>query len=343
MLEIAKALNSVPTPSAFFVLFLGNEIVAKMPDVGTRKLWAEAGLEKAEQADFRGDGSHPLLEMLKTLGNANQSILQMHRRFERLPRPADPFTALMLDSGQAFLDRESFRTKILNLFTPQGPVVLRVLGDRKSGKWYSYKFLMFLSLSGKQIVPISFQCSPTTSALALAQTLLKRMGTSDWQQSPLSAEDEAKEAPLRVGQSLADWFLNAALRSQKNWWFFLKFLDTSIAADTKEFVRQLSLHFANNPSARTSFRLLLLNFADELPPDLRRLQRTEEFRLDRPSWETHVQTYIAHLKSRTSAAKHSELDDAQQDILTEIRDAKDEDFLSILCKEVEDLTDELAN
>jgi hypothetical protein len=339
--EIAKALNGVPTPSAFFVPYLGNEVVAKMPEEGARDRWARAGLLKAEEADYRDDNTHPLLELLNALGRTHAGILQIALRLQGLPRPLDPLTAFVLDNGQAFLDRDSFRSKIAKLLSPRGPVVLRVVGGPKSGKWYSYKFLMFLSLSGKQIVPISFQCGPTTSVLTLAQSLLQRMGTSDWQQRPYSDESAAKEAPLRVGQSVADWFLNAALRSQQNWWFFIKFTDSSIPADTKEFIRQLAVLFATTPAARNSLRLVLLNFVDEFPPDLRRLQEREEIKLDRTAWETYIQGYILHLKSGVSAEKHTDLDGAQQDILMEIRAAKDEEFLATLCKEVENLTDEL--
>ena len=144
-----------------------------------------------------------------------------------------------------------------------------------------------------------------------------------------------------MGQITADWFLNATLRTGQNWWFFVKFLDVSMAADTREFIRQLALYFANNPKARTSLRLVLLNFADELPTDLRRLQKHEEFKLDRTAWETYVQGYIGYLKTTVSQERHTELDEAHQDILTEIRAAADEKFLCTLCQEVEDLTEGL--
>jgi hypothetical protein len=342
VLEIVRVLNGGSAPTAFFSLYLGGEVVGKMPAEGTNERWARAGLARLEESDYRKDNTHPLLDMLKALGRASLSISQMEQRLERLPRPPDPFTAFVLDQGQVFLDRDSFRTKIGNLLNPAGPVVLRVFGDAKSGKWYTHKFLMFLSMNRKPIEPISFQCGPTTRVLTLAQTLLQRMGRTEWQQWPYSEDFVAKEAPLRVGQSVADWFFNVVLLSGRNWWFFIKFTDSSIPADTKEFIRQLALLFATIPTARNSLRLVLLNFADELPPDLRRLQEREEFKLDRAAWETYIKGYVLHLKGGMSADKHPDLEGSHEDILKEIRGAKDEEFLATVCREVENLTDELG-
>lgn len=341
--QISTAMIATPTPAAFLALYLGSAAVGKIADQGNRDNWARVGLAKAEESDYQPDGTHPLLELLKALGRQNQRILKMYERLQNLPRPANPFTAIVLDNGQAFLDRESFRSTIEKLFAQDAPPILRVSGDRRSGKWYTFKFLMFLALSGKPFTPISFECGASTTALSLAQTLLQRMGTSDWQRPPFSETDGAKEMPLRVGQMLSDWFLNAALQSGQNWWFFVKFLDISIAADTGEFIRQLALQCAFNPGARKSFRLVLINFADDLPRDLRRLQEREEFKLDRMAWETYFQGYITHLKTTVDVQKQAELDDEQPDILNRIRAASDEEFLSTLCQEVEDLTDELAN
>lgn len=341
--EIMKSLNSVPTPSAFFVFYLGNETVARMPDPGTRDGWAQAGLGKAEETDFAVDGTHPLLNLLKALSRTNQAILTIQRRLEMVPRPSNPFTTFILDNGQLFLDRDTFRLKVQHLFQPEGPVVLRIAGDRKSGKWYSYKFLMFLSLSGKQIWPVSFQCGPSTTALGLAQTLLKVMGVQEWQQKPFSEGYELKETPLRVGQSVADWFLNLALRPPRQnwWWFFVKFLDPLIPADTKEFIRQLALLIANTYGARNSLRLVLVNFAEDLPPDLRRLQQREDFKLDRAAWEACFQGYIGQLKTQMGVERHSDLEDAQNDILAEVRTKSDDEFLATLCQEIEEFIDEI--
>lgn len=344
IVQISNAMIGTSSPAAFLALYLGSAVVAKIPDPGTRDNWARAGLVKAEEADYQLDGTHPLLELLRALGRQNQTILKMYERLQNLPRPANPFAAHVLDNGQAFLDRESFRSTIEKLFAQDARPILRVFGDRKSGKWYTFKFLIFLALSGKPFSPISFECGASTTALSLAQSLLQRMGTSDWQKPPFSEADAPKEMPLRVGQRISDWFLNAALQSGQTWWFFVKFLDISIAADTGEFIRQLALQCALNPGARRkSFRLVLVNFADELPRDLRRLQEREEFKLDRMVWETYLHGYITHLKTTVDVEKQAELDDAQPDILSRIRAATDEEFLSTLCHEVEDLTDELAN
>lgn len=341
--ELVKALVAARNEAAFFSTYLGIAVVASIEQPGTTQGWATSGLAKCEASDYRSDSTHPLLNLLKDLTVVNAAILAIHKRLDSIPRPANPFTAETLDNGQVFLDRGSFRSGVTKLMAPAGPVVLRVSGDPKSGKWYSYMFLRFLSLNGNAINPVRILCEPSLTGIAMAQTLLMRMGAerADWQTPPIRSEEEKTESPLRIGQVAADWFFNRVLGTGRNWWFFVKFTDNSIAADTREFIRQLAFNIANAPDPTRILRLILVNFVGDLPPDLRRLQIRDNFELDRQAWESHALAYIARLGSALPADRQAELSLTTQELVSTLRNASNQDFLSTLCDELEDLTEEI--
>jgi hypothetical protein len=301
--------------------------------------WAEVAVRFCQELDWDEQGRHPLVKLLAQVAPLNARIPQVIQMLESIPRPEDPFTARILDNGQAFLGRTALRQFARDMLKPAGPCVLRIFGKGKVGKSYSLKLLLYLQLQKKGLKPVQVEYSGRkTPALTVATTMVRRMGAD-----PGPGPNLGPETGRQAGQLLADWVLNLALRGTDNWWFVLDgFTDPELPDDSDEFIKQLAQQIAQGP-ARERMRVVLVDSDVQLSDDLRRLQRKDELKLDRDLWESVVRDYYAALALTLPPAKQPDLADAIDDTLDQIKAAKDSDYLRTLCIAVEEATLALAD
>jgi len=295
-----------------------------------------------ENQPWRGQGDHPLIDLLKTVSSLDQGIQVIVRRLQTIPLPPNPLHAEVLDGGIVFLGRPTLRQLVPALVQPDGSCVLRVNGGSKWGKSYTFRFLKFLNLQRQPLIPIHFESpGPATRAEEVADTLVQRMA-----RAPDNKPKILGETPLRVGQLLADWVLSIALRTAPtNWWFVLDGFDNeALPDDTKEFIRQLALQIANG-IGRSTVRLVLINYRAELPRDLRRLQEKEDVPNDKQVWINLVTDYYDRLAQKLPEARRPSAIQARDNALAELEsvpaDQLDEKFMETLSDVIEDDTDGL--
>jgi len=318
---------------------IGTDLAAQIPDAPSAQLRTEAAVAFCERQPWRGQGEHPLIDLINRVRSLEPSIPKIILRLKAIPLPPDPLQAEVLDNGTLFLGRDSLRTLVQNLWAPAGRCVLRINGGCKTGKSHSFRFLQFLMLQNKPIIPVRVEKpGPTIGAFEVAETLLKRMGCST--DNPPKV---LNETPLRAGQLLADWVLNLGLRTKpSNWWFVLdNFDDEALPDDTKEFVRQMGLQIANGVG-RSSMRLILINYKAPLPRELKRLQAEESLPYDRQQWLQLVRLYYDRLAAPFAPEKQQLARDARDQTILELQGLPDEKFLEGLSDAVEDDTDALT-
>ena len=330
---------TVAQAGAILQTAIGPDLAAQIPDAPSPQLRTEAVVTFCERQPWRRQGDHPLIDLINTVRALEPSIPVIIRRLRAVPLPPDPVQAEILDNGTLFLGRESLRALLPELCTPQGRCVLRINGEGKTGKSHSFRFLQFLMLQNRPIIPVKIEKpGPTIGALEVAETLVKRMGCA-----PDNPPKLMNETQLRSGQLLADWVLNLGLRSKtSNWWFVLdNFDDDALPDDTKEFVRQMALQIASG-LGRPTMRLILINYKSQLPRDLKRLQAEELLPNDRQEWLRLVRTYYDRLAAPFSLEKQQLAMEARDQTILELQGLPDEEFLQALGDAVEDDTDELT-
>lgn len=177
----------------------------------------------------------------------------------------DPFSALILPvSGEIFIDRTQTRKLLASLFKPDPakpePVAMRVVGEKKSGKSYTYSFILHLSaLPG--VTPVHLMLSRSSTAEDILRDLSVQIaGPRD---KPESVGD-----PVKRLKYWARWIVCHAVRYNPpcSWWFVLdqcNELDPS--SDAVELIAQLSVAIRELPATtRQRPRLVLLGYGDDL-------------------------------------------------------------------------------
>ena len=329
---------AVANAGASLQFAIGTDLAAQVPDASSTQLRTEAAVTFCERQPWRSQGEHPLIDLISLVRNLEPSIPKIILRLKAIPLPPDPLQAEVLDNGTLFLGRDALRVLVPNLWTPAGRCVLRINGGCKTGKSHSFRFLQFLMLQNKPIIPVRVEKpGPTIGAFEVAETLLMRMGCST--ENPPKV---ANETPLRAGQLLADWVLNLGLRSKApNWWFVLdNFDDDALPDDTKEFVRQMALQISNG-IGRSTMRLILINYKAKLPRELKRLEAEESLPYDRQQWLQLVRSYYERLAASFPPEKKQLAMDARDQAILELEGLPDEKFLEGLSDALEDDTDAL--
>jgi hypothetical protein len=330
---------TVANAGAVLLGAIGPDLAAQIPDALNPQLRTEAAVTFCERQPWRRQGDHPLIDLLNVVRALEPSIRVIIQRLRAVPLPPNPLQAEILDNGILFLGRDKLRTLLPGLWDPAGHCVLRINGETKTGKSYSFRFLQFLMLQNQPIIPVKMEKpGPTIGALEVAETLVMRMGCA-----PDNKPKLTNETALRAGQLLADWVLNLALRSEpSNWWFVLdNFDDEALPDDTKEFVRQMALQIANGRGRRT-MRLILINYKAKLPREVNRLQAEELLPNDPQEWLRLVRTYYDRLAAPFSPERQRLAMKARDLAISELQDLPFEKFLEALSDAVEDDTYELT-
>lgn len=313
-----------------------GEVALDLEEQFTPHAWAMASVDLLQKQEWTLAG-HPLLLLLEVIAPLHQDLSALVQRLSALPKPPNPLLAKRLETG-VFLDRETLRQHVESLLASDGPCVLRVQGQPKSGRSTCFQFLKHLHTRSKSLHPVRVQSQGfLTAACDLAQTLINRMG-----EDPSTIPPIAGETPLRAGQILADWVLNRALRSRSRWWFVLDdYSDPNLPEDTKEFIRQLALQIASG-IGRDRLRLVLINSEVPLPMELRRLQKVEKLEINRPLWQQYLTDYMEEWKQQLPPEKAGLVDTAKQVILEELATQPDHLYLETLWTAIEDTHDEFA-
>lgn len=334
---------AIGNPGASLQVAIGYALAAQITFGPNAQSTTENAVTFCENQPWRGQSDHPLIDLLKTVSAVDQGILVIIKRLQAIPLPPNPLQAEVLDGGIVFLGRPDLRQLVPALVQPAGGCVLRINGNSKWGKSYTFRFLKFLNLQRQPLIPIQLENpGPTTRAEDVADTLVQRMA-----RAPENKPKIAGETPLRIGQLLADWVLNIALRTPPtNWWFVLDGFDNeALPDDTKEFIRQLALQIANG-LGRSTIRLILINYRAELPRALRRLQEEEDVPYGKKVWIDLVADYYDRLALKLPEARRPSAVKARDQALAELEnvpaDQMDDKFMETLSDVIEDDTDELT-
>ena len=191
--------------------------------------------------------------------------LQRERElFSRL----DPFDARVLGSGEVFIDRVSTRRLLRGLTSPEPnkpvPLAMRVTGEPRLGKSYTYSFILHLSgFVSVQPVPVYLDESYT------AADILRDVSTKI---APVGAEPRSVDDPAKRLAHWADWIVARANDSTEDrafWFVFDQCNDLDPNSDAVELIAHLA-RTIKSPAVREPARtlrpkLILLGYDDQLP------------------------------------------------------------------------------
>lgn len=330
-------------PGALLQPVIGATLAAQIIYGPTAEATTTAVVRFCEDQDWRAPGDHPLIDLIKIVERIDPAIPPIIARLRAIPLPSNPLDSELLECGTIFLGRSLLRKALVpDLLKETGICILRVNGDSRWGKSYTFKFLKFLNQQRKPLTPVFLENpGPATRAEEIADTLVQRMAAL-----PVNKPNIAGETPLRAGQLLADWVLNIALRTPpSNWWFVLDDFDVpGLPEDSKEFIRQLALQIANGLGRKT-IRLILFNYYGDLHRDLRRLQAKDDVPNNVTSWLDLVKDYYDRMALRNPAKTPlivQRRDNAVLQLSTIPADRLNNEFMQILAERLEDDTDVLS-
>ena len=123
--------------------------------------------------------------------------------------------------GLPFIDRTSLRETLKEVACLAGRPILRIEGERGSGKTYSSELLEYVSQSGAWSfrvikVPVEEGSEIMMNALVLAQIIVGEMGFKNSVADSGLSDPTVHYIPL-----LQTWILQCARSSGKQWWLFL--------------------------------------------------------------------------------------------------------------------------
>ncbi|HJU96485.1 MAG TPA: hypothetical protein VJ644_00785 [Jiangellaceae bacterium] len=177
----------------------------------------------------------------------------------------DPFSACILPgSGEVFIDRVPLRASVRLLVDPPDgipePLVLRVSGERSTGKSYTFSLLQHLS-DRCGIQPAKVIVGKTSTAGDVLRDFAVRVAAPGARPDPV--DDPAKR--LRYW---ALWLVEQARRSSptRPWWFVIdQCNDLEPTSEVVELIAQLAIAIAEvtpHPAERRP-RLVLLGYGDD--------------------------------------------------------------------------------
>lgn len=177
----------------------------------------------------------------------------------------DPFRALILPrTGESFIDRTQTRTLLASLVRPDPtkpePVAMRVVGPKKSGKSYTFSFILHLS-EPRGITPVRVMLSRSSTA----EDILRELSV------PLVGPGEKPDPvtePMKRLRHWAQWIVSHVERHNPpgSWWFvFDQCNELDPNSDAVEFIAQLAIAIREMTGPRLKRpRLVLLGYCDQL-------------------------------------------------------------------------------
>jgi hypothetical protein len=145
---------AVANVGAILQVAIGPALAAQVPDAPSTQLRTEAVVMFCERQPWRSQGDHPLIDLINLVRDLEPSIPKIIMRLKSIPLPPNPLEAETLDGGILFLGRDTLRMLVPELWVPDGRCVLRINGGCKTGKSHSFRFLQYLMLQKKPIVPV---------------------------------------------------------------------------------------------------------------------------------------------------------------------------------------------
>ena len=173
---------------------------------------------------------------------------------------SDPFQEVLLDAGRPFVNRKTLRRQLLDLTSNFGSSVLRIDGEPKTGKTYSYYFISHIA-RGKGNVVNKFDMDGLPEPDSLAEAILDRIGAS--RPLPLIGAESAQ----KWAEKLASIVASAVSEKQTpRLLIFDEFKDAPLPAGTASLIIRLAKYA--DEELRGFLRVVLVRFGDRLSTEV---------------------------------------------------------------------------
>lgn len=195
---------------------------------------------------------------------------------------ADPWKACLVN-GLPLVDRQPVRDAVRNLDTQGGSRLLSISGPATSGKSHTLNLVSWRADEGKdglvlielsKLVDRSAAAQDPVSPRRLAEAICEQMGVD-----PALLLPEGGEQDSRWGYAFCNRLQayvlkqRAANPSPVRWWIAIDELNSvPISQQTSDLLKELATRIGK---VLTEFRLVLLGYADVLPPNIGAVQRAE--------------------------------------------------------------------
>jgi hypothetical protein len=217
-----------------------------------------------------------------------QSTLQELDRAAPVETSPNPFEEVLLAGDRPFANRRDLRRELLKLTSPAGACVLRVEGEKQTGKSFSYHLINHVA-PRKGFRVNKFRMSHLPKPDALAGEILDRLGVEK-ALPPIgneSAERWAEKLALIVAQAIED-------RASPRLFVFDEFSDTPLPDGTASLIARLATYA--DEELRQYLRVVLMRFQHSLHPDVEDIALRDEAKPFTATDMVHVVTKIAEAK-----------------------------------------------
>lgn len=246
------------SPRQSLVVGLDSRLAAKFPSGSPTEL-ADRALKLCMDDGYQ-IAPPAIVGLLRLIEDLDGLIPHIIARVHQ-PPPATPdvFDAVVLDTKQSFLARNSTRSNLRALLDqkPYRPVVA-INGPRGMGKSHTSAFIEHVLRQHTDIqhciVPLAKDQSLDIGARELASDLITLMGGNPRTLAPQCTNGD------RWAQELANDVISEGVKSGEIWWIVLDgFNGPSLRVDTKLFITKLAASLMSG-IAQKRFRLVLLDF-----------------------------------------------------------------------------------
>lgn len=189
-----------------------------------------------------------------------KDILKEIDRAAPVKTAADPFDEVLLAGPRPFANRQPLRAALRDLTDPEGPPMLLIDGEQKTGKSFSFYLINHVGPT-KNYVVSRFPMAQLPKPNTLAEDILGRIGATR-ELKPMG--DESAE---RWAEKLADTVKDAIEEKGKARLFvFDDFPDIPLPAGTASFIIRLARYA--DEELRKYLRVVLMRFRSVLPSEL---------------------------------------------------------------------------
>lgn len=248
----------------------------------------------------RWDNDPPWLVLLLKAFAIHEGIQEIIDNL-KVPPPAapNPFTACVLHGELPFLDRASLRQKVQNLANTLDRCILVVNGKGICGKSYTARYLDYLSYSTSGF-GVS-RVKEDGNGAHLSPTQLAKDIVAGMDRPTTNMPDERQSPSIdRWVKELCTWILSEAAQTGGKWWIVLDgFRSSKLKVEgTAELIQHLADRISRG-EARKRLRLILLEYPETFPQELRPSVEFETIASTRHIGELDLQEYFTCLlKSR---------------------------------------------
>jgi len=249
-------LKSVPAHNARFLVSQARQ--ARPTDEAPFSLRLLTVLVGLQEIEMQRAAEHAALRRFLERLQAEQAASHDH----------DPFDALILVSGDVFIDRLPTRTLLRQLARPEPhkpvPLALRVVGGERLGKSYTYSFIVHISgFRDVAAVPVFLDSSYT------AADILRDLATKI---APDGSAPREVDDPAKRIRHWADWLVARAIERTEEralWFVFDQCNELDPTSDAVQLIAQLAINVQNpglhGPPPELRPKLVLLGYGDALP------------------------------------------------------------------------------